>query len=114
MRAFLETEGYEVLSCGDGLRALEIFRNNQDIDLVITDIQMPHMSGTDLSRVLASTRPGLPVFLISGMEPEDHVLEWMKEHPHWKFFSKPLFLPGFLEAVHDTIAAQPSAALLSA
>lgn len=48
----LSTAGHEVVCAGDGLEALEIGRKQQDIDLVITDVNMPNMDGITLVREL--------------------------------------------------------------
>lgn len=48
-------------------KALELFKAApQDFDLVITDLAMPEMPGTDLAAEVARVRPGLPVLLITG------------------------------------------------
>ena len=43
----LKTEGYEVMTACDGMEALRIFEN-ENIDLIITDIMMPELSGLNL------------------------------------------------------------------
>ena len=57
--------GYDVLSAETGEEALALARE-RPLDLVITDHLMPGLSGTELSRLLASERPGLPVLIVSG------------------------------------------------
>jgi two-component system, cell cycle sensor histidine kinase and response regulator CckA len=67
----LEGEGYRVLTAGDGLQALDLLESDgADIQLVITDLQMPRMSGLQLSARLASSRTALPVMFISGYNLE--------------------------------------------
>jgi cyclic di-GMP phosphodiesterase len=50
LRNSLERAGYEVLVAGDGQEALDVLRANDDIRLVITDWEMPRLSGLDLCR----------------------------------------------------------------
>ena len=71
---FLSTIGYTVLSAANGKEALDKVRawTNQ-IDLVITDVVMPKMSGPKLAKNLASLRPELKVLFVSGYA-EDTVL----------------------------------------
>ena len=57
--------GYEVEEAGSGQEALALIEARPP-DLVITDHLMPGLSGTDLARILAAERPGLPVLIISG------------------------------------------------
>jgi DNA-binding NtrC family response regulator len=65
LRLILESWGHEVLTANSGNEALGILRG-QPVDLVVSDVRMPRMSGEDLlTRVLADF-PGLPVVLFTG------------------------------------------------
>ena len=67
MRTILQSAGVKVLEAGDGLEALEVFHASKTrVDLVITDIRMPRMSGTDLASSLRSDAPAIPLILVSG------------------------------------------------
>lgn len=46
----VETVGKEILKAGNGFEAVEIFRTNPDIDLILMDIQIPVMNGYDATR----------------------------------------------------------------
>jgi two-component system, cell cycle sensor histidine kinase and response regulator CckA len=64
---FLSTIGYTVLSAANGKEALDQVRVRANmIDLVITDVVMPKMSGPTLAANLASLRPDLKVLFVSG------------------------------------------------
>ena len=57
----LREQGYTVLEAKDGREALEqVERNHQPIDLVISDVVMPELSGRELGSRLAVLRPELP------------------------------------------------------
>ena len=58
--------GHAVLQAGSGAEALDRFRRNPEIDLVITDIVMPGYSGDQLALKLLELKAGLPVLFISG------------------------------------------------
>src|SRR5687767_7126884 len=61
-RRFLEADGWTVLEAADGMEALEIIgAHTGRLDLVITDLNMPRVSGRELAEVLSVFRPGLPV-----------------------------------------------------
>jgi CheY-like chemotaxis protein len=66
-KLMLERLGYQVTSRTSSIDALEAFRANPNkFDLVITDMQMPNMSGDKLSVELARIRPDIPVLLCTG------------------------------------------------
>jgi two-component system, cell cycle sensor histidine kinase and response regulator CckA len=63
----LTTAGYAVTRCADGADALETFRASPNaVDVVVSDVTMPRLSGDRLARALLEIRPGLPVILMSG------------------------------------------------
>jgi two-component system cell cycle sensor histidine kinase/response regulator CckA len=74
IRRSLLREGYDVLVAEDGQRALALARAHPtDIDLLITDVVMPGLSGLELARELTSERQGLSVLFISGFTFEEAV-----------------------------------------
>jgi two-component system cell cycle sensor histidine kinase/response regulator CckA len=63
----LRAEGYTVLEAGYGLEALEVTRSaSEPIDLVLSDIIMPGMIGTELAQRLLAEQPGIRVVLMSA------------------------------------------------
>src|SRR4051794_2218475 len=63
----LESNGYSVLQAGDGPSALELLRRHTGpLDLLVTDVVMPGMSGPDVAGAVAAMRPGTQVLYISG------------------------------------------------
>ena len=62
----LEQAGYRVLVATSPEHALELAANAERIDLLVSDVIMPSMSGPTLSSRLFSTRPGLKVLYVSG------------------------------------------------
>jgi len=63
----LESHGYSVLSAGDGPSALELLRRHGDpVELLVTDVVMPGMSGPEVAKAVTSMRPGMQVLYISG------------------------------------------------
>jgi len=64
---FLGQLGYNVLPASNGKEALALVDAYSDqIDLLITDVLMPELTGPELARTLLSIRPGLKVIYISG------------------------------------------------
>ena len=70
-RRTLERAGFDVITATHGVTALSLFRENA-IDLVITDIVLPHMDGFTLIRKLRDEAPDVPVIAISGMDNLQH------------------------------------------
>ncbi len=69
-------EGFRVLTAEDGFEALEIAIKN-DIDLIITDLNMPQMDGITLLKNLKENEDtkNIPVILMSSMEPKEGELK---------------------------------------
>jgi CheY-like chemotaxis protein len=85
----LNSRGYQVLSAGHGGDALQLARErNGDIDLVLTDIVMPAMSGRELVDALRSTRPQVRVLYMSGYTDDEIVRRGLHD-PHMSFIQKP-------------------------
>ena len=69
----LEKAGHEVIQASSAAEALDILRA-RPVDLVLTDLLMPGMTGAELAREVKKLKPNLPVVLFSGvneMPPED-------------------------------------------
>ena len=67
LRAMLETIGYSVTAVTDADEALQLFKDNpDDIDLVLTDMTMPKMTGYVLAQELMKIREDLPVIMCTG------------------------------------------------
>ncbi|NQT15134.1 MAG: response regulator [Planctomycetes bacterium] len=70
MEAILQAKGHEVDTAEDGPSGLSEFRKG-DYDLVITDLGMPGMDGSEVVRAIKAMDPTFPVALISGWPPSD-------------------------------------------
>ncbi len=67
VRTMLESFGYRPLAADSGKRALEIFAQKRgEIDLLLTDVIMPQMSGRELAVALKRAEPNLKVLYMSG------------------------------------------------
>lgn len=64
--AMLEDLGHLVVEASSGAQALQMLREDPDIDMLITDQAMPHMTGVQLADAVRAMRPGMPVILSSG------------------------------------------------
>jgi DNA-binding response OmpR family regulator len=65
-----KTRGFRALLAVDGQHGLELFLEHQaEIDLLLTDISMPRLSGPQLARRVRQHAPGLPVLMMTGFSP---------------------------------------------
>lgn len=90
LQAALELDGYEVLLAEDGTTGLSLALNN-DVDLVITDLRMPGISGEEVLRRITSETPGIPVIVLTGHGTVESAVEAMRSGAY-DFLTKPLNL----------------------
>src|SRR5438105_1049621 len=70
----LTLEGYQVITAENGLQALELAQN-EDLDLIISDIMMPDLSGLSLLSMLKQFYFNkIPVIIISALDKSDVIL----------------------------------------
>ena len=94
-KEILESRGYTVVAAAHASHALEIARQwNGHFDLLVTDVIMPGMNGSQLADELCRERPTLRVLFISGY-PEDAIARNGELQAQRAFLQKP-FPPGVL------------------
>jgi DNA-binding response OmpR family regulator len=99
----MQQEGYFALSAADGHEGLELSRKYPGaIDLLITDMEMPRMNGTDLCGHLMEERPGIKVLVMSGKD----ISEIIRQNANMPFLPKP-FNGETLQAKVRAILASP-------
>ncbi|HEX3853098.1 MAG TPA: ATP-binding protein, partial [Polyangiaceae bacterium] len=95
----LQARGYKVLAAKDGLEAIPLEENYADrIDLLITDVVMPGMSGRELAKHVTAARPNTKVLFMSGYT-DDAVLRHGVTGPGTAFLQKPFALEDLLRRV---------------
>jgi len=86
----LESLGYQVTTATDGIDAFELFRANpQAFDLIFTDQTMPILTGIQLSEMILTVRPDIPIILCTGYSATISI-ETVKSIGIKKFIMKPL------------------------
>ena len=66
MAELLDSMGYVVTSLPGGRAAMQALEDGLEVDILVTDVRMPDISGPDLARWLLERKPGFPVMFISG------------------------------------------------
>jgi two-component system, cell cycle sensor histidine kinase and response regulator CckA len=109
--AILMRAGYEVIEAADAKSALRLCEEHkEELGLVISDVCMPGMTGTELSKCLIAKYRTLPVILISGYHEGDPLVKRQFEEGRYetsRFLPKP-FTPKELEAILEVLAKIPS------
>jgi len=99
----LRGAGYDVLSARDGLEALSLCsRHPETIDLVLTDLVMPFMSGAELATRLSKLRPGMRTLYVSGFTEDALAIHGVQEK-HAAFLQKPFSLVDLTRKVRDVL-----------
>jgi two-component system, cell cycle sensor histidine kinase and response regulator CckA len=102
-RMALMCQGFSVLEANDGLEAVEVFRQHQDvIRFVLCDVVMPHMDGWETLEALRRLAPGIPVILSSGYDLKQVMAGDHPELPQ-VFLKKPYGLTALREAIRQTL-----------
>ena len=95
--------GYRVIAARDGEEALQLDgESDVAIDLLVTDIVLPHVNGVELANLLLARHAGLPVVFMSG-----HAAETLLDSPRGSdsppFIQKPFSLSQLATTIHDTL-----------
>src|ERR1700675_4160189 len=102
-REFLESGGYTVLEARDGAEALQLAEQHAGIiDLLVTDMVMPGMTGQELATRIQEKRNGLHVIFMSGYS-EYAAVEAAHSDPALRLLTKPFSRAVILRAVRDML-----------
>lgn len=99
MSRILQIKFTKVFSAENGKEALDIFKNNH-IDMVVSDIMMPKMTGLELAREIKRDSPDTPIIFTTAYNETDLFIEAI-ECGVDKFLLKPLDLPKLLNAISE-------------
>ncbi|MCQ4160221.1 response regulator [Roseomonas sp. GC11] len=101
----LQRAGWAVMVAEDAESALEMLEEAATPPaLMVTDVVMPGMDGTELARVVRQRFPGLPVLLVSGYAPS--MVEKGLEGPGLHFLAKPYGAADLAEAARRAMAVE--------
>jgi two-component system cell cycle sensor histidine kinase/response regulator CckA len=106
LASMLHDYGYTILVARDGMEALERYRRHrQDIQLVITDMDLPKINGAAVSQSILSDNPGTRIILISGfLEPA--LKSSILESGVREFVAKPYTMAQILQIVRNVLDAE--------
>jgi two-component system, cell cycle sensor histidine kinase and response regulator CckA len=102
-REFLESGGYRVIEARDGAEAIELAAKHRgEIQLLVTDMVMPGMTGQELAVKLQMAHPGLCVVFMSGYS-EHAATEMVDADPSVKLLTKPFSRAAILRTVGESL-----------
>lgn len=104
LQIMLEEKGYEVLHGHNGLEALEVLEQDDQIDIIISDIVMPIMDGYELcSKVKQNKKTqSIPVILLTQLSTPDDVIKGLQSGAD-NFISKPFSEDFLFERISDIL-----------
>ncbi len=93
----LYSKNLHVITADNAAKAIEIL-NTAVIDVVVTDLNMPGMSGYEFLHNLKTTRPGVPIIIMSAC-PQSSAAPRLKDVPVTRYIEKPLNLDDIARAI---------------
>lgn len=104
----LTAAGYRVLCAADGVAALKIVATHKEpIDLLLSDVIMPGMTGPELSEVLEKVRPEIKVLYMSGFA-DDAILRERTLEKAFSFLQKPFSRAQLAQKVRQVLNKPPT------
>lgn len=106
MRLSLERAGYTVRQAGNGEQALQEIRNTPP-DMLITDIDMPRMTGKELCLTIAQEMPdrSFGIYVLTSRTAQEH-REWSAQLPRLRFMEKPVSIRQLLVDLEQEFTEQ--------
>jgi len=86
------------LTANNGFEALELLKKNPDIDVIITDINMPIMNGLDMIKNIANEDLHIPIIVMSAHTEEEYIMK-AKEYGVREYLLKPFDFIKFIELI---------------
>ncbi|MBI4791226.1 MAG: sigma-54-dependent Fis family transcriptional regulator [Deltaproteobacteria bacterium] len=103
LKILLEKEGHKALTAPDGEKAYKVIEN-EEFDLVISDIRMPGMGGLELLDSVKKVNPELPFIMITAFASPEDAVQAMK-HGAYDYITKPFKVNEIKSVISSAIAS---------
>ena len=101
--------GFTPITCADGQLAWEMFQN-EDVSAVVSDQEMPRMTGVELCANIREVNANIPLFLVTGRQLELSASDAVAGLNITNIFAKPFSPANVVSAVEAAITANEAAA----
>jgi two-component system response regulator (stage 0 sporulation protein F) len=79
----------EVITVNDAQKALSIIEESDDLEYVISDMRMPHMTGLEFVVAAKNKKPNINYYILSGFDETDDILEAIENGTIKAYLKKP-------------------------
>jgi len=101
--AMLTRNGYRVLTADTGENAVRLFKTNPGVELLLTDVVAPGMSGPMIADEIAALRPDIKVLFMSGYDGTQVVQRYVVEKGY-SLLIKPFTMEQLEKKVRETLS----------
>lgn len=98
----LKKKGYDIICCNSSENALEQLEKDKNFDLLLTDMMLPGMSGTELAAIVKEKIPAIKIILASGYS-EEIAKQGLSNSDEFEFLAKPFSLGDLTQKVFDVL-----------
>jgi two-component system cell cycle sensor histidine kinase/response regulator CckA len=103
--AMLTRNGYRVLTADTGENAVRLFRTNPGVELLLTDVVAPGMSGPMIADEIAALKPDIKVLFMSGYDGTQVVQRYVVEK-NYSLLIKPFTMEQLENKVRETLSGE--------
>ncbi len=96
-------EDYEVMEASGGMEALRLLKRANEIGVVVLDVMMPGLSGTDVLGEIKKIEPNLGIIILTGHSSEGVAIEALKGHAD-DYIEKPIDIAKIKEIIEKLLA----------
>lgn len=103
----LEESGYQIIEARSGVEAIDLFKKeNVKVDLIMTDIVMPEMSGFELYKNLSKILARPPRFLFTSGYLDDERIKNVSFDISQNFIAKPFWVNELIQKIHEILSVE--------